>query len=74
MSSQDNMKPVNVNAPVEIPKGNLSDNPGSFGGIRKALDDAYKHKTTSSSGTYPGFKPGYTTKGLEGDWQSTTIK
>lgn len=74
MAQDKDMQPVDVNAPVMIPRGNLSDNPGSFAGMRKALDDARKHTTKSNSGTCPEFKPGYDTVGLEGDWQSTTVK
>lgn len=72
-SSQDSMKPIDVGAPKLIPKGNLSDHPASFAGMRKALDAAQSCKVTSRGTSYPGFAPGYTTKGLEGDWQSMTL-
>lgn len=72
--SHDNSKPFDVGAPVLIPKENLGPSPGTFAGIRKALDDANKRQTVSRSSTCPDFKPGYTTVGLEGDWQSTSLK
>lgn len=73
MSTNDSMKPVDVGAPRLIPKGNLSDHPASFGGMRKALDAAQTCKVNTRGTGYPGFVPGYTTKGLEGEWQTTTF-
>lgn len=70
---QDHMKPVDVGAPRLIPKGNLSDNPGSFASMRKALDIAQGRGVVTRGTAFPGFTPGYTTKGLEGEWQTTTI-
>lgn len=74
MAIQDSMKPKDVGAPQMIPQGNLSDSPGSFAGLRKALDDAQKHKTVSRTSANPEFAPGYDTAGIEGDWQCTTVK
>ena len=71
------MKPVDVGAPKLIPQGNLSDHPASYQGMRKALDDAQKGKTTTRSTAHPNFIPGYYGKGwggVEGEWQTTTIK
>ena len=70
---QDHMKPVDVGAPRLIPQGNLSDHPASYAGMRKALDAVQTSKVTTRGTAYPGFVPGYTTKGLEGEWQTTTI-
>ena len=41
--------------------------------MRKALDAVQTSKVTTRGTAYPGFAPGYTTKGLEGEWQTTTI-
>ena len=70
---QDHMKPVDVGAPRLIPQGNLSEHPASYAGMRKALDAVQTSKVTTRGTAYPGFAPGYTTKGLEGEWQTTTI-
>ena len=67
----DNMKPVDVGAPRLIPKGNLTDNPGSYASLRKELDSK-KYTMNTVSSAFPGFKPGFGY--LEGDWQSSTIK
>ena len=71
--SQEHMKPVDVGAPRLIPQGNLSDHPASYNGMRRALDAAQTSKVTTRGTAFPGFVPGYTTKGLEGEWQATTI-
>ncbi len=71
--SNEHMKPVDVGAPRLIPQGNLSDHPASYAGMRKALDNAHMGKVTTRGTAFPGFVPGYTTKGLEGEWQTTTI-
>ena len=70
--SQEHMKPVDVGAPRLIPVGNLSNHPASYAGLRKELDG--KSGFINTRGTaFPGFVPGYTTKGLEGEWQTSTI-
>lgn len=72
------MKPVDVGAPVLIPQENLSSHPGSYSGMRQALDSARaggEIKTRSTAN--PGFVPGYYGDGLEGlkgEWQTSTIK
>lgn len=71
------MKPVDVGCARLIPQGNLSSNPGTYAGMRKALDDAYKKGVNTRSSLHPGFVPGYYGSGLEplsGEWQTTTIK
>lgn len=70
--SQSSMNPIDVGAGKLIPQGNLSNHPASYQGMRDALDKAQKNTITSGSTAYPGFKPGFTIKGLEGDWQSMT--
>ena len=35
---KDSMKPVDVGAPVLIPQADLGEHPGSYGGMRRALD------------------------------------
>jgi len=74
MAKNDDMTPMNVDAPVMIPKGNLDVNtPGSFGYMRKALDDARKNTGFKAQTSY-GFTCGYDTVGLEGCWDCTTLK
>lgn len=77
MSTNDNMKPVDVGAPKLIPQGNLSNHPASYAGMRAALDAARSGKGTKTrSSAHPNFTPGYTGAGLDGlkgEWQSSTI-
>ena len=69
------MKPMDVGAATLIPQGNLSGVPGSYSAIKTELDAKERAgKTLSRTSQYPSFAPGYTTKGLEGDWECTTIK
>jgi len=73
----EHMNPVDVGAPHLIPAGNLSDNPGSYAGMRRCLDAAQKGVINTRSTAHPGFIPGYYGDGLEalkGEWQTTTIK
>jgi len=73
----EHMNPVDVGAAQLIPAGNLSDNPGSYAGMRRCLDDAQKGVINTRSTAHPGFIPGYYGDGLEalkGEWQTTTIK
>ena len=39
---------------------------------KKELDTAKKSTFNAGSDSYPGFVPGFTTKGLEGCWQCMT--
>ena len=71
MSENKTMKPVDVGCPHLIPQGNLNPNQsGSYANMMKSLEDSKKNMYTSGSSSYPGFTPGFTTKGLEGNWQS----
>lgn len=78
MEGSNSMKPIDVGAPKLIPQGNLDPaKAGSYGAMRKALDDAMKNQTTSRSTLHPEFKPGYYGDGLQGlagEWQTTTVK
>ena len=70
MANDNSMTPVNVGAIYEIPKGNLDANQaGSYGYLKKALDDSKKRMVTAGSDAYPGFTPGFTIQGLDGCWQ-----
>lgn len=75
---KDSMKPVDVGAPVLIPQGDLGEHPGSYGGMRRALDAARSGNVINTRSTAnPGFVPGYygdAMKALKGEWQTTTIK
>ena len=74
MSKSNDMTPKNVGAPVMVPLGNLDVNtPGSFGYMRKALDDARFDSGFRAQTSY-GFSSGYDTKGLEGCWDCTSLK
>lgn len=67
-------KLVDVNCGTMLPSGNLNVNqPGSYAAMRKELDKAYAGNNTFTSSTTNGFKPGYTIKGLEGNWGTMTI-
>lgn len=69
--STNSMKPIDVGCPQLIPQGNLDPNQaGSYGNILKSLEDSKKNMFVSGSNSYPGFTPGFTIKGLEGNWQS----
>lgn len=73
MSNTDSMKPVDVGCPQLIPQGNLNPNQaGSYGNMIKSLEDSKKNMFTSGSNSYPGFTPGFSTKGLDGCWQCMT--
>lgn len=69
--STNSMKPIDVGCPQLIPQGNLDPNQaGSYGNMLKSLEDSKKNMFVSGSDSYPGFTPGFTIKGLEGNWQS----
>jgi len=71
--ANDSNKLVDVGCGRLIPQGNLDPNvPGTLGNMMKALDDAYKTKGSFKSSTPSGFAPGFTTKGLEGEWGTMT--
>lgn len=55
----EDMNPIYANAPVLIPKGNMSDNPGSYGGMMKAMNKAKQHKISAHSDTNSDFVTGY---------------
>ena len=75
MANNNDMKLVDVNCGRLIPQGNLNPNQaGSFAYMRNELDKAYGSPKTFKSSTAGGFKPGYTTKGLEGDWGTMSYK
>lgn len=64
-SSQDNMRLVDVNCGRMIPVGNLNPNvAGSYGYMRRELDQKQRSSRCFHAGTSSGFTPGYTTKGL----------
>lgn len=68
-TKQNDYTPIDVGAPILIPQGNLSDNPGSYASIKKAFDAAESGlKFTSTSSLHPDFKPG--ADFLPGDWQT----
>lgn len=72
--AKDDMKLVDVGCGQMIPMGNLNPNqPGSYAYMRNELDKAYGSKKTFKASTPSGFTPGYTTKGLEGNWGSMTM-
>ena len=70
MTSQDSMKPVDVNAGRLIPKGNLD----IFNAIRKELDAKEKGCFHSKSTLHPSFTPGFTTPNGFKESQTSTIK
>lgn len=73
MAENKDMKLVDVGAGRLIPQGNLNTNvPGTLGSMMKSLDAAYKSAGTFKASTSYGFTPGYTTKGLEGNWGQMT--
>lgn len=73
MSNTDSMKPIDVGCPQLIPQGNLNpEQAGSYANMKKELDDSKKNTFNAGSDSYPGFVPGFTTKGLEGCWQCMT--
>ena len=59
------MKLVDVNCGRMIPQGNLNPNQaGSYASMRAELDKKQNSSKCFQSSTPSGFKPGYTTKGL----------
>lgn len=72
--AKDDMKLIDVGCGRLIPKGNLNPNqPGSYAYMRNELDKAYGSSKIFKASTANGFTPGYTTKGLEGNWGQMTM-
>lgn len=62
---QNDMKLVDVNCGRLMPKGNLNPNQaGSYASMRAELDKKQNSSKGFQASTSYGFKPGYTTKGL----------
>lgn len=60
---------IDVGCGEMIPKGNLDPNqPGSYAYMKNELDGAYKNNDNFKAETPTGFRPCFTTKGLEGLW------
>lgn len=73
--ANNDMKLVDVNCGRLIPQGNLNLNqPGSYASMRNELDKKFSSSKCFQSTTSYGFKPGYTTKGLNDVcWGSSTF-
>lgn len=73
METKNDMTPVDCGAIVLIPQGNLNDkNPGTYGGMMKALEAGKKSSGAFKASTANGFTPGSTTKGIDGNWGTMT--
>lgn len=57
--SNNEMEPKDVGASVLIPKGNLSYNPGAYGGMRSAMDNSNSRRLSAHSSIHNDFKTGY---------------